>query len=262
MGGLPGMRRDRAVWCRWEVFWHFILVWQLTLVWPELGYRTVQLRQAGALGLEINMTSGARPLFWAGVTNHLLTDSLGSTAPCPPTAPLTTVAAMSGDFESKPDVDSATVPNMPCASCSCFNSWGSFSPRASWPSPTQRLLRNSSQMSAMEKDPTVVVGRGEGAGEAWREDTIPLCFIHFCSGWLFPRKHVLGDFQHQQISYRRLCLAAGPPLHRPVWGLPPWTHQSSIPACPSVSHGTGINELHLCLHLLRASHQKPHLAHL
>lgn len=137
MGGLPGMHRDRAVWCRWEVFWHFILVWQLTLVWPELGYRTVQLRQAGALGLEINMTSGARPLFWAGVTNHLLTDSLGSTAPCPPTAPLTTVAAMSGDFESKPDVDSATVPNMPCASCSCFNSWGSFSPRASWPSCPQ-----------------------------------------------------------------------------------------------------------------------------
>lgn len=105
-------------------------------------------------------------------------------------------------------------------------------------------------------------GGGRGAGEAWREDTIPLCFIHFCSGWLFPRKHVLGDFQHQQISYRRLCLAAGPPLHRPVWGLPPWTHQSSIPACPSVSHGTGINEFHLCLHLLRASHQKPHLAHL
>lgn len=188
MGGLPGMRRDWAVWCRWEVFWHFILVWQLTLVWPELGYRTVQLRQAGALGLEINMTSGARPLFWAGVTNHLLTDSLGSTAPCPPTAPLTTVAAMSGDFESKPDVDSATVPNMPCASCSCFNSWGSFSPRASWPSPTQRLLRNSSQMSAMEKDPTVVVGRGEGGGRGMAGGHYSSVLYPFLQWLAFPKK--------------------------------------------------------------------------
>lgn len=40
MGGLPGIRRDQAGWCRSGAFWHFTLVWQFTLVWPELGYRT------------------------------------------------------------------------------------------------------------------------------------------------------------------------------------------------------------------------------
>lgn len=105
---------------------------------------------------------GGKPDFWVsalslGWYNHLLTDALGSTAPCPPTALLTTVAAMSGDFESKPDVDPATVPNMPCASCR-----DSFSPRAPWPSPTQRLLWNSSQMPAMEREPTGTVGMAGG----------------------------------------------------------------------------------------------------
>lgn len=127
---------------------------------PSIG-SPVRSRQAGLLGLEIGLTLG-----WC---DHLLTN-----APAPHILPAhrcSVLAAMSGNLEPKPDSDSAAAPKMPCASCSCLSSEGSFSPRAIQPSSIQGPLWDSTPVPALERGP-----RGQ---RAWGGQTRPLRFICF-----------------------------------------------------------------------------------
>lgn len=132
---------------------------------------------------------------------------------------------------------------MPCASCSCQGPWGSFCPRAPQPSPTQGLLWDSSQMPAVERDPTVAVSMVGG---------------HSCSAF-YPLLQC-GNFSPESMSWGICSSSESPPMgaspsHCPSplqanLGLPLGTHQASIPATILVYQSVSYSPVSTCCELL------------